>query len=304
MLPGFGTKTKSHFSLSYGHPIQLSPLKHLSTSIFRRNFVLDASGIFNVDHGVGVDLQSDLGPLTRHRIGWEGSWRYFNSLNPRTPYEIRQYAGHSLKSAIINEITHDTRDHTMLAESGILARVSNELAGLGGDVKHVKTEANFQYNLPLWKSIVAQATLSGGYIVPLAVQPVSSSIGDRYFLGGLNLRGIMQNHVGPHVGPFAVGGNVYWTTGLHVYAPLPFGDPYQPLLRHIRLHTFFNAGNVAADRDVRDLFRNFPVSVGCGIVLALGKLARLEINFANVLRSTDTEVRAGKFSFGFGVTYS
>ncbi|OWA54204.1 Sorting and assembly machinery component 50-like protein B [Hypsibius exemplaris] len=300
---GFGTKTKSHFTLSYGHPIQLSPLKYVNTSIFRRNFLLDASGLFNVDHGVGLDVQTELGPLTRHRVGWEGSWRYLNSLNPRTPYEVRQYAGHTLKSAVVNEIVHDTRDHAMLPEEGVLARFSNELAGLGGDVKHVKSEANFQVNLPIWRSIVAQASLGCGYIFPLGLGPVS--IGDRYFLGGLNLRGFAQNHVGPHAGAFALGGSAYWNSGLHVYAPLPFGDPHQPLLRHIRLHTFFNMGNVASDaKDLPGLFHTFPASVGCGIVLALGKLARLEINFARVLRAKETEVQTGNFAFGFGVTYS
>ncbi|GAU96159.1 hypothetical protein RvY_07645 [Ramazzottius varieornatus] len=300
---GFGTKTKSHFSFSYGHPIQLSAIKYINAGVFRRNFTFDASGLFNVDHGLSLDIQNEVGPYgTRHRIGWEGSWRFVNSFNPKTPYEVRQYTGHSLKSAVINEIIHDTRDHAMLPEEGFLVRVFNELAGLGGDVMHLKTEAHLQMNVSLYKSIVAQATLGCGQVMPFGLNPVS--ISDRYFLGGLNFRGFTQNHVGPHAGNFAIGGNLFWTSGLHLYAPLPFGDPYQPLLRHIRLHGFGNVGGLG-NAGWSGLFSNFPMSAGCGVVLALGKLARLEINFTKVLTTTGSEVLSpGQISFGFGVVYS
>ncbi|XP_055341502.1 sorting and assembly machinery component 50 homolog B-like isoform X2 [Paramacrobiotus metropolitanus] len=304
---GFGTKTKSHFSLSFTQPIQLSPLQHITGALFRRNFVLDASGLFNIDHGVSVDLHTQLSPWIRHRLGWEGAWRFVNSASPLTPYDVRQYTGHTLKSAVINEVARDTRDHPMLPESGTLVRGSCEVAGVGGDVRHVKPEARLEVNVPLVAGISVQGTFGWGYVAPVTARPVN--IADRYFLGGLNFRGFAHNHVGPHSGNYALGGNMYWTSGAHVYAPLPFGDPYHPFLRHIRLHGFFNTGNVGSvggsqHHHWRTLFSDFPASVGGGIAVALGKFARLEINWARVLRANDSEIQAGRLSFGLGVNYS
>lgn len=41
---------------------------------------------------------------------------------------------------------------------------------------------------------------------------------------------------------YSLGGEAYWATGLHLFAPLLFAR--NELLRRIRLHTFATAGNL------------------------------------------------------------
>lgn len=255
-----------------------------------------------MDHGVALDLNSRIAPLVRHRIGWEGVWRFMQSHTSSAPYDIRELSGNILKSLFLNEILKDTRDHSMLAEEGYLLRLQHELAGVGGDVKHSKQELHAQINFPLFPGVSLQGTFGAGFISALGGAQINFA--DRFFLGGLHLRGFVNNHIGPHSKGFATGGTAFWSSGLHLYAPLPFSDPYQPLLRHIRLHGFFNMGGVGSSTFWKELLVHFPCTVGGGLVLALGKLARLEINITHVLRASSDHVRSGVLSFGFGVSHS
>ncbi len=46
---------------------------------------------------------------------------------------------------------------------------------------------------------------------------------------------------------YSLGGEAYWASGLHLYAPLPFVS--NELLRRIRLHSFVTAGNLCRCRE-------------------------------------------------------
>jgi outer membrane protein insertion porin family len=49
------------------------------------------------------------------------------------------------------------------------------------------------------------------------------TIADHFFLGGpLNVRGFEMRGLGPSSEGNAIGGQMYWAAGLHLYTPLPF----------------------------------------------------------------------------------
>ena len=88
---------------------------------------------------------------------------------------------------------------------------------------------------------------------PSTSQTTFSSVGQQYFVrfkeqvcsgGPLNLRGFELRGAGPSADGSALGGSMYWASGLHLYTPLPFRpgrDGYGDLFK---THVFVTAGNV------------------------------------------------------------
>jgi len=50
--------------------------------------------------------------------------------------------------------------------------------------------------------------------------------------------------LGPSCGSNALGGEMYWAAGLHLYSPLPFGPRRGGFGELFRTHFFINAGNL------------------------------------------------------------
>ncbi len=60
---------------------------------------------------------------------------------------------------------------------------------------------------------------------------------------------------------YSLGGEAYWATGLHLFAPLPFMQ--NEFLRRIRLHTFATAGNLiqCSKSDISTCVRTYVLSL-------------------------------------------
>ena len=131
------------------------------------------------------------------RSGYDAAWRELACLDRTTPFEVRQRAGHSLKSAVKHILTADKRDSTIFPTEGALIRLNQELAGLGGSIGFLKHEAELQYNLPLSLDITLQGSFFCGHME--AMYPEKTyNISDRFFLGGpLNVRGFKMRGIGP-----------------------------------------------------------------------------------------------------------
>ena len=87
---------------------------------------------------------------------------------------------------------------------------------------------------------VVSWSLWGGYLYALT----PSKINDRFLLGGPStLRGFGMWGAGPRERGFSLGGEAYWASGVHLFAPLPL-LPRTGLFSRIRLHSFATAGNL------------------------------------------------------------
>lgn len=67
---------------------------------------------------------------------------------------MRNDAGHSFKSSISHQYTLDTRDDVVFPSTGEYVKVSQEVAGLGGDVSFLKTEFTAQKAVSLPNNFV------------------------------------------------------------------------------------------------------------------------------------------------------
>ena len=87
--------------------------------------------------------------LGTHTLAWNGDWRNIHGFNHDIPMSLRSHAGHSLKSSLRHSLEIDERDSPFLPSSGFHVKVTQELAGIGGDVFFGKSEVQGTYYQPL-----------------------------------------------------------------------------------------------------------------------------------------------------------
>jgi outer membrane protein insertion porin family len=124
----------------------------------------------------------------------------------------------------------DRRNDPITPTRGFDVRFSQDAAGLGGDVKYLRTDIRANAYRGLYKNVIASATLSGGYIQGWGGDPVS--INDRYFKGNFDFRGYDNAGIGPRVVQYdpvtgdvvrrlnALGGNAFGLASAEVSFPV------------------------------------------------------------------------------------
>ena len=68
---------------------------------------------------------------------------------------MRKASGNSLKSSFSHTFIHDTRDDNLMGTRGLYMKVFREVAGLGGDAKFHKFEAEGQLSRSLFPGTVS-----------------------------------------------------------------------------------------------------------------------------------------------------
>lgn len=75
-------------------------------------------------------------------------------------------------------------------------RLSQDFAGIGGDVKYIRTETGATFYRGVWRDVVASAKFSAGYVLPLD-EDQGVRINNRFFRGGSTFRGFDVAGLGP-----------------------------------------------------------------------------------------------------------
>ena len=116
---------------------------------------------------------------------------------PSSLTSLCEQVGGRLSSIIGYTFGWDRRNDPITPTRGFDLRFSQDVAGLGGDVKYLRTDFEANAYRGLFKDVIASATLSGGYIRGWGGDPVS--INDRYFKGNFDFRGFDNAGIGPRV---------------------------------------------------------------------------------------------------------
>ncbi|MEP3654912.1 MAG: outer membrane protein assembly factor BamA [Litorimonas sp.] len=109
--------------------------------------------------------------------------------------------GGRLSSIFGYSFTWDRRNDPITPTGGFDVQLSQDLAGIGGDVQYLRTDLRANFYKGLFKDVIASAALSGGYIRGWGDDSVA--INDRYFKGNFEFRGFDNAGVGPRVLQFA-----------------------------------------------------------------------------------------------------
>jgi outer membrane protein insertion porin family len=191
-------------------------------------------------------------PLTE-QLG--AQWRYsiYNqdvTLNPTSlaaapslPVQQAALAGPQWVSSVGSTVTYNTLDNTKNPTSGFKSQLSQDLAGLGGDVKFLRTTEDMRYYHPINDDVVSLVRAQGGYITGWGGQQVP--LMNSFFGGPTMVRGFAPNGFGPRdLTPGTtmdnVGGSMYWATTAELQSAIP-GVPQE---YGLKATAFVDAGSV------------------------------------------------------------
>uniref|UniRef100_A0AAZ3SSQ0 POTRA domain-containing protein n=1 Tax=Oncorhynchus tshawytscha TaxID=74940 RepID=A0AAZ3SSQ0_ONCTS len=279
----YGTKETS-YGLSFFKPQPGNFERNLALNLYKVTGQFPWSSLKETDRGVSTELNFPLW-RTNHTLKWEGVWRELGCLARSASFAVREESGHTLKSAL-------------------------SLAGYtGGDASFLKEDFELQVNRRLvWDSVLS-ASLWGGCLLPIGGRP--SSIADRFYLGGpTSVRGFGMYSIGPQSEGDYLGGEAYWAGGLHLYTPLPFRPGRAGFGDLFRTHFFLNAGNLCnlnygegPRAHLQRLAECIRWSYGAGIVLRLGNIARLELNYCIPMGVQSGDRICDGVQFGAGIRF-
>jgi len=178
----YGTKKSSSFNISLQKPM-FGPLKSvLSGNIFQAIGEHPGSGFRQLDRGILADLSFLSAPQVIHNLQYEAVWRNLSCLSRSTSFAVREHSGHTLKSAVRHILCVDRRDNTIFPTEGTLFRLTQEFAGLGGDIGFFKNEVEVQANFPLGDDMSIQGSFNAGLLKPsLGDGDMTTTISDNFF---------------------------------------------------------------------------------------------------------------------------
>ena len=134
---------------------------------------------------------------------------------------IKDAEGETLVSSVGYSLTYDTRNNIKSPSRGYYFSVGQELAGLGGDVNFIRTQADARAFYPIRKKMTLAARVQGGYIAGFGGDDVR--ILDLFFRGSESIRGFDNSGIGPRdlVTGDALGGKIYGASSLELRFPVP-----------------------------------------------------------------------------------
>jgi outer membrane protein insertion porin family len=151
--------------------------------------------------------------------------------------------GKILTSLVGYDLNYNTLDNNRNPTSGILAVLRQDFAGLGGDVKFIRTTGDVRAYYEPIQDVIGVVRLQGGHIHGWGSDGLRML--DHFQMGPNLVRGFAPAGLGPRditVGSFgdALGGSMYWGSSLEFQTPLFFA----PKEVGIKVAAFVDAGSV------------------------------------------------------------
>ena len=162
---------------------------------------------------------------------------------PSLPIQQAAAAGSQWVSSVGDTVTYNTLDNTKSPTSGFNSQLRQDLAGLGGDVKFLRTTEDLRYYHPINDDVVSLVRAQGGYVTGWGGQQVP--LLNSFFGGPTMVRGFAPNGFGPRdLTPGTtmdnVGGSMYWATTAELQSNIP-GVPAE---YGLKASAFVDAGSV------------------------------------------------------------
>jgi outer membrane protein insertion porin family len=162
---------------------------------------------------------------------------------PSLPIQQAALAGPQWVSAVGSTVTYSTLDNNKSPTSGFNSQLKQDLAGLGGDVKFLRTTEDLRYYHPITDDVVSLVRAQGGYVTGWGGQQVP--LLNSFFGGPTMVRGFAPNGFGPRdLTPGTtmdnVGGSMYWATTAELQSNIP-GVPQE---YGLKATAFVDAGSV------------------------------------------------------------
>ncbi len=141
------------------------------------------------------------------------------------PVRLELAQGPVTVSMVGYTLTYNTLDNAHVPTSGLYATLTQDLAGVGGDVNFIRTSGEIRNYYELMPDIVGVLKLQGGHIASWGGQ--SLRMLDQFQMGPNLVRGFAPAGIGPRdltpgTTNDALGGSLYWGSTFEVQTPLYF----------------------------------------------------------------------------------
>jgi outer membrane protein insertion porin family len=285
------------FNLGYTEPYFLDRDMDAGVDLFKINRNLtDQDSYTQEQTGGNLRLGYPLTDSLRQRLNYRLEENSITDIQPGTSLFIQDQAGERLTSAVGQELSYDKRDSKVDPTKGYILSLDNEVAGLGGDAKYLRSIVTATGYVPLTDDIVASSLLEGGDIVGYGGQGVN--IADRFFLGGDTFPGFRVAGIGPRddATQDALGGNEYYRGTTEVAFPVGLPPEYG-----IKAHAFAYYGTLTRiDQSGPGIDDSSAIRVSSGLGLSWkSPFGPIRVDLAYpVVRQTYDKSQFFRFSFG------
>lgn len=176
---------------------------------------------------IGADVRASY-PLTEHLTQ---GWRYtlkqskIENVPDDASIYVKEAEGTETYSEVSHTLTYDHRDSKLNPTSGYLARLTTDVAGLGGTAKYIRNRADTSYYYPIRDKWVLSVSGSAGYIFGLGEDV---KLLDRFFIGGNEVRGFKVDGISPRDKDTddALGGDWFYAGSLQLSFPLGLPEEF------------------------------------------------------------------------------
>lgn len=211
---------------------------------------------------------------------------------------VREQAGSVTTSMVSQATVYDRRDNRIEPTTGYFVGFSNDIAGLGGQVRYVGNKVFGGYYYPITESIIFGLRGSAGAMLPLGR---SIRIVDRYIIGGDTLRGFDTSGIGPvdKASKMSLGGLRFYTGTAQIQFPL--GLPNE---LGIKGNVFLDAGSLWHVNEPQEEVietRALRAAAGFGVSWR-SPMGPLSIDFAVPLKKQSHDSTQA-FRIGFGTRF-
>ncbi len=159
------------------------------------------------------------------------------------PVRLAAAQGPVITSLIGYTLTYNTLDNVNSPTSGLYASITQDFAGLGGDVNFIRTSAQARKYHEILPDVVGVVKVQGGHVTGWGGK--SLRMQDEFQMGPNLVRGFAPAGIGPRdltsgTTNDALGGSLFWGSSLEVQTPLFF----LPKEIGIKLATYVDAGSL------------------------------------------------------------
>jgi outer membrane protein insertion porin family len=175
-------------------------------------------------NGVGPGGSITSGGQTATDVSGQGLWCYFDG-EASLPVRRELQSGKALTSSVGYSLNYNTLDNNKNPTDGLLIDWKQDFAGVGGDVKYIKSAVDAKYYTPLVADIVGLIHLQGGILNQFGGSELRML--DHFQMGPNLVRGFAPNGIGPRdINPYgtrdALGGTKYWGASFELQMPFWF----------------------------------------------------------------------------------
>lgn len=195
MIGGMVSGKRQEIDFSFEEPYLFDSNVAAGLDLFKvnRNFQREAS--YDVDsYGGTVRARYELSENLRHTVRVFARSETIQNVSSNASRFIREQVGTFNTYGPGHDLIYDRRDDRFDPTDGYFIRLSQDLAGFGGDSDWLRNRLSAGAYYPFTEDFIGSLTSESGYVYDMD-QPVR--INQRFFVGGDNFRGFRSAGIGP-----------------------------------------------------------------------------------------------------------